>query len=268
MLAQHAVHTVADGAERAARLDVDVAGSLGDPVVNDQAREADHRRRGCVVLGNGLRAHLLDELDGSLVEGVHVHPAEQRLHRPLGREARVERLLDRTGRGHLEVGRASGAEAEGSLGLHVRGITGGDDQVALVLDDREDEVLARHRLGDQPRGVRVGRRQVGHAKAEVLRHQGGELLVREAKGPRHHAPGVLHRRAGWDLGAAGPAVSGALRDPDQPVHGHPPRLPTDLRRIAHRSLSAAARLPCFSRYIALSASATMSSRRTLGSSSW
>src|SRR5690606_5616670 len=106
---------------------------------------------------------------------------------------------------------------------------------------------------------------------EVLGHHARQIPVGQAVGPRHVVPRRDGAAGGRHVRPLHVAVAGALGDAHEPVHGPPARFRgLSLRPGApmiHRPLSAAARLSCFSRYMALSASATRSSSRTLGSSS-
>ena len=72
------IDPISDGPEPATRLDVDIRSPGGDRVTNDQIGELDHRRRGYVILGDRLRAHLLDEFDGIFVNVAQA--SEQTLH--------------------------------------------------------------------------------------------------------------------------------------------------------------------------------------------
>ena len=124
--------------------------------------------------GDGLRTHLLDQLHRILVDILGYERIEKALDGLFRGESLVQGLLDRDGGGDLEDGRSAGAEAQGSLGLHVRGITGRHQQVPIGLIEGEDVVLARHRLGHEQDGIRITSRAVHDVETEVLGDQAAE----------------------------------------------------------------------------------------------
>ena len=260
VLAQHTVHPISNRSELPARLDVDVTRPLSNRVPDDQVGQLDDRRRGRGILRDGLGAHFLDQLDRILADVVD-QPTQEGVDGLLWGKAIVECVLNRPRRGDFEQGCPPCAEAQSALRLHVGRVTRRDNEVAIVFGDREYVVLPCHRLWNQQRGVRVSLFEFRDVESKILRHEAGEIPVGEAIGFRDLRPGGRRGTPRRELGPFLVSVPRTLRDPDEPVDRSSPI------SGAHCSRKADARFPCFSRYMAVSASATKSSSRILSLSS-
>lgn len=177
-----------------------------------------------VLLGDSLGSHLLDELDDveTQVQVVAVERTEDSLDVVAGREAGVQLITDLAGRGDLEHRRPAGTEAEGALSFDVGRVARRHVDVAVVLQQGVDVVLACHPLRDDEGGVGVGVRKVGHVEPEILGDQLGETGLHESIGTSYGRPCVGAAHLGRDLDVLGRGESSTLDDTHQPVHRRPP----------------------------------------------
>ncbi len=259
---EHPVHPEAHRPEAGPGLHEDLGGTGRDGVPDDDIGELDDRRGDGVVLGDGLGpepVHHTDELVASL-------QGRRRLLRRLRRKAAVDGDLDGAGRSHREDHVAPGAESQRALRFDVRRVARGHHEVAIGLEQRKDMKSAGRGLGHQQGGIRARRVDVGRPKVEVVRDEPGKAVIREAVRLRHRGPHVQGARPRSDPRSLEALEPGPLGDPHEPMHllvrsilrapgprfvgsvPHPP--------IANRCL------PLFSSYMARSASASRSSRRT------
>jgi hypothetical protein len=216
-----------------------------------------------VVLGDGFRPHLLDQLHRVLGHVVR-EPAQKGFDGLLGRRS-ARRAPPGSRRG--EATSKSGVRPV--LKPRARSAsTFVGSQVATTICRSSSAIGKIRCLRAIVSGIRSAAFGSAFDRSATSRRKysatsSGEIVVGDPVRARDFGPGL---GSGAPRGMSGRS---ALPCPARSaIRTSQCTAPPPLRAISGLPLSADARFPCFSRYMAASASATRSSSRTRGSSSW